>query len=224
MRCGTWNVGTLSEKSLELVDVFRNRRVDIICIQETKWKGQKAKEIGGYKLWYSGNERRRNGVGIMISEKYVKDVVEVMRFGDRLMMVTLVVGVDPLVVIYAYAPHVGLGDSEKKEFWDKLDMVVNNILREQNVFIGRDFNGHVGVEVDGYHRIHGGSGFGVKNESGKELLDFAMAHDLMVVNTFFKKKDDHLITFRSGDVLHKLITFLYTNEIEVGVQTARYSR
>ena len=42
----------------------------------------------------------------MMSEKYVKDVVDVRRFGDRLMMVTLMVGVDPLVVICAYAPHV----------------------------------------------------------------------------------------------------------------------
>ena len=120
------------------------------------------------------------------------------RFGDRLMTVTLVVGIEPLNVICGYAPHAGLEDSEKKEFWDNLDMVVNNIPREQKIFIGGDFNGHVGVKVDGYHRVHGGSGFGVRNESGRDLLDFASAHDLMVVNTFFKKRDDQLISFRSG--------------------------
>ena len=127
LRCGTWNVGTLNEKILELVDVFRKRRVDVVCLQKTKWKGQKVKEIVGYKLWYVGSDCRRNGVGIMVSEKYTSDVVEVKRFGDRLMTITLVVGSQPLNVICEYAPQVGLGDSEKKEFWDKLDIIVNNI-------------------------------------------------------------------------------------------------
>ena len=38
----------------------------------------------------------------------------------------------------------------------------------------------------------------MRNDDGRELLDFASANDLMVVNTFFKKKDDQLITFQSG--------------------------
>jgi hypothetical protein len=30
--------------------------VDILCVQETKWMGQKAKEVEdtGFKLWYTG--------------------------------------------------------------------------------------------------------------------------------------------------------------------------
>ena len=131
----------------------------------------------------------------MVSEKYAKDVVEVKRFGDRLMTIALVVGSQPLNVICGYAPHVGLEDSEKKEFWDKLDIMVNNIPRDQKIFIGGDFNGHVGVGVHGYQRVHGGLGFGVRNDGGRELLDFAAANDLMVVNTFFKKKDDQLINY-----------------------------
>ena len=99
-----------------------------MCLQETKWKGQKAKEIVGYKLWYAGSDCRKNGVGIMVSEKYAKDVVKVKRFGDRLMTIALVVGSQPLNVICGYAPHVGLEDSEKKEFWDKLDIIVNKSL------------------------------------------------------------------------------------------------
>ena len=75
-------MGTLNEKTIELVNVFRKRRVDVVCLQETKWKGKKAKDTGEYKLWYSGSECKRNGVGIMVSERYEGDVVEVKRFGD----------------------------------------------------------------------------------------------------------------------------------------------
>ena len=50
-----------------LVDVAIRRRVNILCIQETKWKGQKAKEVEdtGFKLWYTGATPGRNGVGIL---------------------------------------------------------------------------------------------------------------------------------------------------------------
>jgi hypothetical protein len=41
---GSWNVGSLTGKLRELVDATR-RYVSILCVQETKWKGQKAKEV-----------------------------------------------------------------------------------------------------------------------------------------------------------------------------------
>ena len=45
------------------VDVAIRRRVNILCVQETKWKGQKAKEVEvtGFKLWYTGETLGRNG-------------------------------------------------------------------------------------------------------------------------------------------------------------------
>ena len=33
--------------------------------------GAKAKEIDGYKLWYSGSNRARNGVGILVDKELV---------------------------------------------------------------------------------------------------------------------------------------------------------
>ena len=39
IRIGSWNVGSLTGKLRELVDAAVRRGVDILCIQETKWKG-----------------------------------------------------------------------------------------------------------------------------------------------------------------------------------------
>ena len=33
---------------------------------------------------------------------------------------------------------------------------------------------------------------------GEEVLDFAVAFDLMIANTFFRKRESHLVTFSSG--------------------------
>ena len=55
----------LTDKLRELVDTTTRRRVNILCIQETKWKGQKAKEVDNtsFKLWYTRTVANGNGVG-----------------------------------------------------------------------------------------------------------------------------------------------------------------
>jgi len=45
---------------------------------------------------------------------------------------------------------------------------------------------------------HGGFGYGSRNREGEEVLDFAIAYNLMVANTFFRKRQSHLVTFSSG--------------------------
>jgi exonuclease III len=75
-------------------------------VQETKWKGQKAKEVegSGFKLWYTGTTSSRNGVGILIDKSLKDGVVDVRRQGDRIILVRLVIGDLVLNVISAYAP------------------------------------------------------------------------------------------------------------------------
>ena len=106
IRLGSWNVGSLTGKLRELVDTAIRRRVNILCVQETKWKGQKAKEVEstGFKLWYTGASSNRNGVGILIDKSLKDRVVDVKRHGGRIILVKLVVGDLSLNVISAYAP------------------------------------------------------------------------------------------------------------------------
>ena len=48
--------------------MMKRRKVDILCVQETKWKKNKAREMGdGYKLYYTVEDGRRNGVWIILS-------------------------------------------------------------------------------------------------------------------------------------------------------------
>ncbi|KAK3545335.1 hypothetical protein QTP70_004062 [Hemibagrus guttatus] len=76
---------------------------------------------------------------------------------------------------------VGCALEEKERFWSELDEV-----------IGADFNaGHVG-EMMGK--------FGVKerNLEGQMVVDFAKRMDMAVVNTYFQKKEEHRVTYKSG--------------------------
>jgi exonuclease III len=48
IRLGSWNVGSLTSKLRKLVDTAIRRRVNILCVQETKWISQKA-----WRIWAS---------------------------------------------------------------------------------------------------------------------------------------------------------------------------
>ncbi|GJY10409.1 ataxia telangiectasia mutated family protein [Tanacetum coccineum] len=152
----------------------------------------------GYKLWYSGSSSGRNGVGVILTARLKDNVVKVSSCGDRIMALSVVIEGETVNVISAYAPQVGLSDAIKKKFWDKLDEIVREFPTDQHLFIRGDLNGHIRTTTDGYAGVHQGFGFGARNEEGRVILEFATAHDLVVANSFFKKRDAHLITFLSG--------------------------
>ncbi|PWA60363.1 glyoxalase I, Glyoxalase/Bleomycin resistance protein/Dihydroxybiphenyl dioxygenase [Artemisia annua] len=114
------------------------------------------------------------------------------------MKITLVIDGETVNVISAYAPQVGRSDAEKRIFWDSLDELVRECPADQRLIIGGDLNGHIGATADGYSWVHGGFGYGVRNVKGCSILEFTTAHNLVVANSFFKKRDVHLITFQSG--------------------------
>ena len=43
------------------------------------------------------------------------------------------------------------------------------------------------------------------------ILGFTMAYDLIIANTYFKKRDEHLITFKSGSNKSQIDFFLTRN-------------
>ncbi|KAL5133857.1 Craniofacial development protein 2 [Glycine soja] len=181
IRFGTWNIGTLTGKSMEIVDVMVRRKINFMCLQETKWIGEKAKELdnSGFKLWNTGKIRSRNGVGIIVDKEWKKDVVD-----------------------------VGLAEHFKVKFWEDLEGVLQDIPQGEKVFLGGDLNGHVGSVDRGFEGVHGGFGLGEMNGEGKSILEFSEALDLSIANTWFKKREEHLITYKSGGTCSQIDFFL----------------
>ncbi|KAK3548214.1 hypothetical protein QTP70_005159 [Hemibagrus guttatus] len=138
-------------KGRELADMMERRKVDILCVQETRCKGSKARSIGaGFKLFYYGVDSKRNGVGVVLKEEFVRNVLE-----------------------------VGCELEEKERFWSELDEVMESIPTGDEEVMGK---------------------FGVKerNLEGQMLVDFAKRMDMGVVNTYFQKREEHRVTYKSG--------------------------
>nr|XP_016472701.1 PREDICTED: craniofacial development protein 2-like [Nicotiana tabacum] len=161
---GSWNIGTLTGKSIDLVKILQKRKINIACVQETTWKGTRARDVDGFKIWYSGSAGGKNGVGILVDRDLRELVVE----------------------------------EVKKRFWEDLDEMVHSIPHIEKLFIGGDFNGHIGASARGYDDVHGRFDFRDRNEGGNSLLDFVRAFYLVIANSNFPKREEHLVTFRNS--------------------------
>ncbi|XP_047260111.1 uncharacterized protein LOC124892988 [Capsicum annuum] len=100
--------------------------------------------------------------------------------------------------ISVYALQVGLDRDEKKDFWEVLDEVVRSIPTIKKLFMGGDFDRHIGSLLRGYDDLHGGINFGERDYRGASLLNFSRAFGLWIAKSSFPKKEEHLIIFRSS--------------------------
>ncbi|KAK3506867.1 hypothetical protein QTP70_030604 [Hemibagrus guttatus] len=75
--------------------------------------------------------------------------------------------------------QVGCELEEKERFWSELDEVMESIPTGDEEVMGK---------------------FGVKerNLEGQMLVDFAKRMDMAVVNTYFQKREEHRVTYKSG--------------------------
>ena len=76
--------------------------------------------------------------------------------------------------------------------------VVESLPKEERVVIGADFNGHVGEGNRGNENIMGRYGDKARNAEGQMVVDFVTRMEMAVLNTYFKKSEEHRVTYTSG--------------------------
>ena len=86
--------------------------------------------------------------------------------------------------------------------------MVQSIPQTERLLIGGDFNAHIGSRGEGYETVHRGFGYDVRNSGGVSILDFAVAYKISIVNSYFRKREEHLITFKSGSTKTQIDYFL----------------
>ena len=87
---------------------------------------------------------------------------------------------------------------EKNDFWEDLDGLIKSVSKEEKIVLGADLNGHVGEGNIGDEEIMGRHSAGTRNKEGPVVVNFGKRMDLAIINTYFKKKDEHRMTYKSG--------------------------
>ena len=78
------------------MEVLADRKIDVACVQETRWRGSGCRLFGAigkrYKLFWMGSKAKTGGVGILVAEKWVGSVVTVERHSERVLVLKMVLG------------------------------------------------------------------------------------------------------------------------------------
>jgi len=81
IRFATWNIGTMSGKSAEVVEILHRRKFDVCycCVQETRWTGSGASAMGNsmsrQKFFWQGCKDGNAEVGFLISDSSIDRIV-----------------------------------------------------------------------------------------------------------------------------------------------------
>jgi hypothetical protein len=90
--------------------------------------------------------------------------------------------------------------------------LVNSVPISKKLFIGGDLNRHVGFTRVGFDGVHGGFGYGSRNQEGEGILNFALVYNLIVANTLFRNRVSHLVTFSNGQQCSQIDFILVRRE------------
>ena len=205
---GSLNVrgcSSIESKRSEIGCMFGRRGMDVLALCETKMKGKGEVAFGEVTGRVSGveRERAREGVALLLSEWMENKVVEWKEVSSRLMWVR----VRMFRECWAF-----VSEEERDEFWNDLTRCVDGLSTRNYVVVLGDLNARVGDgEVEGVVGKYGVPG---ENESGERLLNMCVEQELVIGNSFFKKKEINKYTWirvANGRVIERALT-LYRRE------------
>ena len=82
LRIGSVNVGSLRGRDGEVVNMAVKGHLDFCCLQETRWRGEGARKMGAYKLFWMGCEKGIHGVGMLVADRWIEKVLDVIDGGE----------------------------------------------------------------------------------------------------------------------------------------------
>lgn len=216
LQIGTINCATLRGKEEETVEMMKRRRLDVLGVSETRLQGEGRRTIHeNYQLlWKGRDDSTQHGVGILVGPDLARGIERVHYINERIIGCEVKMKNEKVGIIQVYAPQSARTVEEKEHFYELLQAVVETLSGRVKTFVIGDWNGHVGVDREGYEEVIGAFGLGDRNADGERILNFCALNGLKIMNTFFKHKESHKWTWygwnsERGEYTHKsMIDFI----------------
>ena len=211
-KIATWNLHGKLEQQIQrelLVGDMKTRKIDIACLQETRWREDaEVYEGGGTIFNFAGqdeNKYKRYGMGFYVSNRWRNRIIGATRINDRIAIIQLQIHQNDkkrLTIINVYSPtsvKAERGDTNPiEEFYSKLHETIAEYKRTSYVtIVAGDFNAKIGQQSEEDKEIMGRYSKGFRNTHGQYLSNFLREQKLLLANTVFKHKDHHIATWHS---------------------------
>ena len=185
---------------------MRNKKIAILCIQETHVHDDKYFMADGYLIVLSGgalskNGRSYTGVGFIVSPSAAKSVIGFRLVGERLATLKLKVKGGVLNIVSAYAPHSGHKYEVRKTFFDELNSMWKKTARHDCTFVLGDLNAKLFEQLPTDSDIIGDYVFkspmrkDIRLTNRELLMESCRSMGAVVANTFFAQEKEHAVTY-----------------------------
>ena len=140
------------------------------------------------------------GVGFILSKEAAQCLLEWEPVSDRIIRARFNWRWQQVTILQCYAPKNEATEEAKDDFYDQLEMVLEQVpCRDVKIVIG-NMNAKVGIDNTGREEVMGKHGVRAEmNENGDRFEDFCQANELVIGGTLFPHKECHKRIWRSSD-------------------------
>jgi exonuclease III len=191
---GAWNVMTMLKpgKMKEIAEQMLSTQIQIIALQEIRWKGHGKIKKNKYSLYCSCSQQNTGqfGTEFMVKKEIEKNIMSFTLINERICTLRLKGKFRNIKLINVHAPTEEKID-EKDIFYVDLQRTYDKAPQHDIVLILGDLNAKIGREkvyenVTGKHTLHD-----VSNQNGEKICNFAFENNMTVMSTQFKHKIIH---------------------------------
>lgn len=147
--------------------------------------GNKIEEYENFIMCYIGQTPGKYGVGFIINKSLKNHIISFNGITERVAALNINIQGHKISIIQAYAPTEAASEYDIEEFYTTIEKVLDT-AQETTILMG-DFNAKVGTPKADEYLVTKKHGYGERNKRGQRLVDLALQHKLMIINTCFKK-------------------------------------
>ena len=188
-------------KMNEIADVMLKTQLQIIALQELRWKGVGQINKTKYTLYYSCTPEKTGqfGTGFLVRNEIKKNILSFEPYNKRLCKLQIKGKFTNLSITSVHTPTEEKTDEEKEKFYADLQIVHNKILKHDIVIILGDLNAKIGKEdvyqnVAGKHTPHE-----ISNRNAEWVCEYTIANNMKITSTHYQHKIIHKGTWISPD-------------------------
>src|SRR6218665_2805271 len=150
---------------------MKRANLDVMGLAETRWKEEGDCTSEGVRIIHTGGENGHNGVAVLVEEKIARSIVEIERYGSRMIKVKIKAEPVDIVIIQFCMPTTNHEEEEVENMYmyERLEEVLDRTKGTDYVVIMGDWNAIVGEGADG--KSIGKYGLGKRNNRGEKLTE-----------------------------------------------------
>jgi len=199
----TWNFNTILKAGTmqESADQIVGSQIQIVALQEIRWRGYGLLKKGKYSIYYSCNPNTTGqaGTGFVIQNSAMNKIAGFEPISDCICKLRKKGKFYTITLLNIYTPMEDKEENIKEQIYEELQRTHDRVPKHDIIIIVGDMNAKLGKEkvfskVVGRHTLHN-----ISKVNGEMVANYAISNDMFLISSNFQHKKIHTGTWISPD-------------------------